>query len=107
MSFEEYDILADRVSQNTFKCGDWWPTVEEIKEKIEPNVNKYIEFLIWILETADAPETPEQKESKKYINNLLIKTLKFVDKSSENVRNAIEAQKEAETNDDGDELYEG
>ena len=72
MSFEEYDILADRLSKNNFKCGDWWPTVEEIKEKIEPNVSKYIEFLIWITETADMPETPEQKASKKYINQLKI-----------------------------------
>ncbi len=107
MSFDEYDILANRLSKNNFKCGDWWPTVDEIKEKIEPNVNKYIEFLIWILETADPPETPEQQESKKYINRLLINSLKFVEKTPESVKAAIEQHIQAELNDDGDELYEG
>lgn len=79
MSFDDYDILTERLSNNTFKCGDWWPTVEEIKQYIEPQLTKNIEFLIWIAETADSPQTEEEKESKKYINNLLIKTLKLTD----------------------------
>ena len=79
MSFDDYDILVERLTDNSFKCEDWWPTIEEIQTYIEPNVGKNIEFLIWILETSTPPETPEQKESKKYINNLLIKTLKMTD----------------------------
>lgn len=107
MSFDEYDLLADRVSKNNFKCGDWWPTVEEIKTRIEPDVNKYIEFLVWILETADMPETQEQKESKKYINKLLINNLKLVNNTPQSVRNAMEALKSAQEQDDGNDLYEG
>lgn len=79
MSFDDYDTLVDRLVDNCFKAEDWWPTVEEIQKYIEPNVNKNIEFLLWILETADTPITDEQKASKKYINNLLIKTLKITD----------------------------
>ena len=79
MTFDELDMLNERLGNNTFKCGDWWPTIEEIQKYIEPNVNKNIEFLLWILETAEMPETSKQKESKKYINNLLIKTLKIND----------------------------
>lgn len=79
MSFNELDALYDRVGNNNFKCGDWWPTVEEIQTYIEPQLNKNIEFLCWILETADPPETPQQQESKKYINRLLIKTLKITE----------------------------
>ena len=107
MSFTEYDILADRLSKNNFKCGPWWPTVEEIQTMIEPNLNKYLEFLIWILETAEKPETEEQKESKKYINKLLIKSLKLTDNTPPSVLAQIEALEEAMRNDDGDEIYEG
>ena len=79
LTFDDYDTLTDRLNNNNYKAEDWWPTVEEIKTYIEPNLNKNFEFLIWITETADAPVTEEQKESKKYINNLLIKTLKLVE----------------------------
>lgn len=79
MSFDDYDMLTERLSDNAFKCGDWWPTIEEIQTYIEPQLNKNLEFLIWIIETADAPQTEEEKKSKKYINNLLIKTLKLTD----------------------------
>lgn len=90
LSFEEYDILVERLNDNDFKCGDWWPTVEEIKTRIEPNFNKYIEFLLWITETAEEPQTEEQKESKKYINSLLRKNLKLVDETPDSIKAAIE-----------------
>lgn len=79
MSFDDYDLLTERLNDNTFKCGDWWPTVEEIQTYIEPHLNKNLEFLIWITETAEAPKTDAEKESKKYINNLLIKILKLTE----------------------------
>lgn len=75
MSFSELDALCNRVGDNSYKCGDWWPTIEEIKTYIEPNLSKHVEFLCWILETADAPVTKEQIESKKYINALLIRSI--------------------------------
>ena len=79
MSFDDYDILTERLNDNPFKCGDWWPTIEEIQTYIEPHLSKNLEFLIWITETADAPQTEEEKASRKYINNLLIKNLKLTD----------------------------
>lgn len=79
MSFDDYDVLTERLNDNTFKCGDWWPTIEEIKTYIEPHLSKNLEFLIWITETADTPQTDEERASKKYINNLLIKNLKLTD----------------------------
>lgn len=79
ITFEELDKLNERLNDNSFKCGDWYPTIEEIKEYIEPNINKNLEFLCWILETAEPPVTKEQIESKKYINKLLIKYLKIVE----------------------------
>ena len=78
-TFDEFDILCDRLSNSNFRCENWWPTVEEIQTYIEPNINKNIEFLCWIIETASPPQTAEEKKSKTYINKLLIKTLKMVD----------------------------
>ena len=51
MSFDDYDTLVERLTDNSFKCEDWWPTIEEIQTYIESNVGKNIEFLLWILET--------------------------------------------------------
>jgi hypothetical protein len=79
ISFDDYDKLVERLTDNSFKCGSWWPSVDEIKEYIEPNFNKNIEFLVWILETADPPKDEEEKRSKKYINDLLINNLKMTD----------------------------
>lgn len=79
MTYDELDILQDRISNNEFRCGNWWPTIEMLKQKVVPKPEKYIEFLMWILETADEPEEDWQKESKKYISQLLYKTIKIKD----------------------------
>lgn len=79
ISFEKYDILCDRFQHSSFRCGNWWPSIKEIQENIEPKAEQYLEFLIWIVETANDPTTPEQKESRSYINNLLNRTLVFTD----------------------------
>ena len=79
MTMDELDMLYDRIGSNAFKAYDWWPTVEELNVYVVPNPEKYIEFLIWILETADDPETPEEEESKKLINRILIKTIHIKD----------------------------
>lgn len=77
MTLEEYDNLCDRLSNNEYKCGAWWPTVEEISKYLEPEKEKYIEFMLWVLETAENPNNEEEKESKKYLNKILRETLKI------------------------------
>jgi hypothetical protein len=79
MSYEKFDALCDRFDVAPFKCGARWPTILEIKEYIEPKIEQNLEFLIWIAETADSPKTEAEKESKKYINNLILNTVKFTD----------------------------
>lgn len=80
MPYAKFDAMCDRFDNASFKCGAWWPTVFQVKEYIEPKIEQYLEFLIWIAETADAPRTEEERESKKYINNLIYNTIKFTDK---------------------------
>ena len=83
MTMEELEALEDRISKNPNKAKIWWPKVEEIKERIEPNINNYIEFLIWIVETANEPVEEWEIESKNYINRLLRKTIKIIDEEDQ------------------------
>ena len=64
VSFDNYIAMCDRFEQLPFHCGDWWPTIEDIKLKLEPKLEQNLEFLIWISETASAPKTEVQKASR-------------------------------------------
>ncbi len=97
VSFDNYIAMCDRYDEAQFKCGDWWPSVLDIKTKIEPKVEQNLEFLIWIAETADAPKNQAQRESKEYINKLLNKTLVFIDNAEDDTQ---------ETTDDVDNIEE-
>jgi hypothetical protein len=78
VSFDNYIAMCDRYAESMFLCGDWWPSINDIKTKIEPKLEQNLEFLIWIVETANPPKTPEQIESKNYINKLLKENLTIV-----------------------------
>lgn len=77
LTFEKFDKLLERINCLPFKCGSYWPTKEEIDLIIKEDLDKSLEFLIWITETADEPITDKDKESKKYINSILYKHLKI------------------------------
>ena len=83
MTFEQYDALVERLGNNEYQCGDWWPTVDELKSKVGHNTAKYMEFLIWIVETADEPTEQWQVESQNYINKLLNNYIMLVDEEDE------------------------
>ena len=52
LTYDNYEAMCLRYDEAPFKCGDWWPSVLDIKTKIEPKVEQNLEFLIWIAETA-------------------------------------------------------
>ena len=79
VSFDNYIAMCERYDAAEYKCGDWWPSVIDVQTKLEPKIEQNLEFLIWIAETANEPKNEEQKASKKYINDLLKKTLVFID----------------------------
>ena len=79
LSFDKYDKLIDRLNKIPFKCGSYWPPKEKIDELIEEDLEKNLEFLLWIIETADGPVTKEEEESKKYINSILYQNVKLHD----------------------------
>lgn len=75
LTFDKFEILCDRLDKAPFKCGNWWPTIDEVKSNIEPKLEQNLEFLIWIANTANEPQTDEQRESRRYINNLIYDTI--------------------------------
>jgi len=82
MTLKEYDQLCDRIKSNEYQCKSWWPSIKDIEKYIVENPEKYIEFMIWILETASPPETEEEKESKGYLNRILTNTIHFKEDDS-------------------------
>ena len=79
MTFDDYDAMCERFGIMQYKCDDWWPTPEELKEKMGNEINPYLDFLTWIVETNNPPTTDEEKRSLKYINKLLRENLKLYD----------------------------
>lgn len=71
--------MCDRFDEASFKCGNYYPTIQEIKTYLEPKLDQNLEFLIWISETAGEPSNPDEVDSRTYINDLLNKTLKILD----------------------------
>ena len=83
LTYDNYEAMCQRYETAPFQCGNWWPSIIDIKTKLEPKLEQNLEFLIWIEETASRPQTPEQKQSQEYISALLRNTLVFVETKEE------------------------
>ena len=68
---DKFDKLCDAYNGMEYRCGNWFPTLKEIKTNLEPNIEKDIKFAIWILETSELPTTEEGKEARRYLMNLV------------------------------------
>ena len=79
ITFDEYEAMCERYEEAPFKCENWFPTIDDIKFRIEPEIDKNIDFLVWIVETCTTPRTDEEKEVVKYINDLIKKNVEFVE----------------------------
>lgn len=76
---DKFFAMCDRFEEIPFKCGNYYPTIREIQEYIEPKIEQNLDFLIWISETAGEPSNPDEVDSRTYINELINKHLKIVD----------------------------
>ena len=106
LTYDNYEAMCLRYEDAPFKCGNWWPTIEDIKTKIEPKLEQNLEFLIWIEETADRPKTPEQKASQEYISKLLRNTLVFVETKEELKQIRKENGKEVDESEFDEDVYD-
>lgn len=75
----KFYAMCDRFDAASFKCGNYYPTIEEIQKYIEPKVEQNLDFLIWISETAGEPSNPDEVDARTYINELINKHLTVVD----------------------------
>lgn len=74
ITYDELDAMLNRFDDSKFKCGIWWPSIEEIKINIEPFIAdkpEIMEFALWITETASEPISDKQREARTYLNNLV------------------------------------
>lgn len=81
----ELDKMCDDFDKMNFKAETWWPTVDEIKNYIEPCLKSKLAFAIWITETANEPQTDEEKAAKRYLLNLIYKNVKVIDDDEEDI----------------------
>ena len=79
LSQKKFDELLDSLETMEYRCGNWLPTIDEIKTEIEPNIeNKdVLQFALWILETGITPKTPEGKEARRYLMSLVNEHIKI------------------------------
>lgn len=106
LTYDNYEAMCLRYEEAPFKCGSWWPSIIDIKTKLEPKLEQNLEFLIWIEETADRPRTPEEKESQEYISKLLRKTLVFVETKEELKQVRKDAGKNTDDSDFDEDVFD-
>lgn len=86
LTFDKYDELCEELEALPYHSSGWWPSPDEIREKIRCNassVKENFEFFLWLLETNLPPETKEEEESKRFINKLLTKNLNLKEPDNE------------------------
>ena len=47
-SYDDYDCLEEIFERMSFKADEYVPTMDELKNEVEPNIQKYIKFLLWV-----------------------------------------------------------
>ncbi len=68
-SYDDYDHLEEIIQKMIFKADEYVPTMEELKKEIEPNIEEYIKFLLWIDITGI--KTEENELERKEVRRLL------------------------------------
>ena len=68
---EEFDSLRSSIKNCTFQRGRWFPTKKDIEEVLAPNIDKTYDFILWILETGEEPQTNEEKEAEAMLRALI------------------------------------
>lgn len=79
MTSDKFFALCDRLDDASFRCGNWYPTIEEIQKYLEPQIEQNLEFLLWISETADEPTNPDDVDTRTYINDLINNNIVITD----------------------------
>lgn len=79
ITYNQYDRLCEDLQQIKNSKPGWYPSKADILKIVSQNPEKYINFMLWIMETAGSPLTKEMAEGKKTINQILIKSIELID----------------------------
>lgn len=79
MTFDEYDALIEKLEKISYKPEGYYPTVQEIKDNLEPEFDKNFDYIVWLTECNENPDTEEGILARNYLNRFLIKKLVLVD----------------------------
>ena len=79
MTFNEYDASIEKLEKISYKPEGYYPTVQEIKDNLEPEFDKNFDYIVWLTECNENPDTEEGILARNYLNRLLIKKLVLVD----------------------------
>lgn len=79
MTFDEMNQLYDIADGAEYKAGDWYPTLEDLNHIVKNDPATYIDFLIWIYETANFSSTKDAQFIKNEINNIIKETIQVID----------------------------
>lgn len=79
MTFDEYDALIEKLEKISYKPEGYYPTIQEIKDNLEPEFDKNFDYIVWLTECNENPDTEEGILARNYLNRLLIKKLVLVD----------------------------
>ncbi len=77
MSYDDYDKYNEVFDTMPDKANDYAPNLGELRSEIEPELQKYIFFLMWVDRTGY--QTEENEKSRKYIRRLLRQNMELSD----------------------------
>ncbi|BCJ93070.1 hypothetical protein acsn021_06390 [Anaerocolumna cellulosilytica] len=79
MTFEEMNTLYEIADTAECKAGDWYPTLDDLNHIVKYDPATYVDFLIWIYETANFPSSKEAQSIKIEINNIIKNTIQIIE----------------------------
>lgn len=84
-TYDALDALYQHFDSMEDKKDGWMPDKETIEQKInEDGIENHIEFLMWLLESADISQfDKKEKEDYMYLNQLVKKELVVKEESGE------------------------
>lgn len=82
MTDEEYEKLCDSILKCPVSRGNWWPTMQEVKDIVIPNLSNCYDFILWILKTGPKPENEEEKEVVKTLRGIIKENTHITEKGA-------------------------
>ena len=83
MTYEEEQAMIEANDSGVYtRDASWWPTEKEVDEILAENMESAYDFVMWVADTCNRPETNEQKVVLDKLNNLLYERVQFLDENA-------------------------